>query len=695
MKRRFAVLFGVLGVGATQLTSMAHATTVPFELRYSFPVVSNAIATGPSGDVFALDKASGTVTRLTYAGEPITTFGAGTGSGQGQFTNASGIAVAPDGSSFVADTGNSRVVEFDIDGKFVRSWATSGTLNGVAVGNDRVYVSSTTAVTVYNLSGVAQDFFAVAQPQGVAVDPVDGTVYVSNAGTGRDADSVVEFSPGGLELTPVGGGRLTDPTSVTAFGGVVTVYDAGADRADQFLSDGTFVRSFGPFDNNHSVGELGLATDCSGNLFATITIPSPTDSRYPAIGVLGDPSARLGTCPLPHVSFTAGFGGVGGVAIDRAGNSYVSDNVTNHMMKFDRSGVLRATWAGSGTAPADLNAPKQVAVDPSGNVYVVDSGNSRVVEYGATGRFIRAIGFKQLSSTIGTNANSIAVDASGRIALGDYVPGSGARVLIVSPAGTLLHEVFPTGNAVKLPLGLSVDSAGHFLATIADFDFLHVPSAVVPIDAATGAVGSALTLPNSVVSDTVGIDTVLLGDGRLLTSVAMEPEPGSANYDNYLPTTGLIYLAADGHFLSRTGSDGSAPGEFDKQGIGQLALDCAGDVAAVDGARVQWFGDKRASCRWLPTATTGAASSITRTSAKLAGRVNPSAQATTWYLQWGTSTKYGHVTKKLGLPGDNRALSVSSALSGLTRHTRYHYRIVATNASGTKYGVDRTFTTAS
>jgi hypothetical protein len=38
---------------------------------------------------------------------------------------------------------------------------------------------------------------------------------------------------------------------------------------------------------------------------------------------------------------------------------------------------------------------------------------------------------------------------------------------------------------------------------------------------------------------------------------------------------------------------------------------------------------------------------------------------------------------------------VAANISGLTASTTYHFRIVATNSSGTAYGSDSTFTTLS
>ena len=50
---------------------------------------------------------------------------------------------------------------------------------------------------------------------------------------------------------------------------------------------------------------------------------------------------------------------------------------------------------------------------------------------------------------------------------------------------------------------------------------------------------------------------------------------------------------------------------------------------------------------------------------------------------------YGKIVDATG----NTYQSISANISGLTASTTYHFRIVATNNSGTTYGSDRTFTT--
>jgi hypothetical protein len=94
-----------------------------------------------------------------------------------------------------------------------------------------------------------------------------------------------------------------------------------------------------------------------------------------------------------------------------------------------------------------------------------------------------------------------------------------------------------------------------------------------------------------------------------------------------------------------------------------------------------------------PGATTGSASSITTTGASVSGSVNPNAQATTYQFQFGTSTSYGSSTAVTSAGSGTSATAVSSALTGLKPNTTYHYRIVATNATGTTNGADATFKT--
>jgi hypothetical protein len=95
-----------------------------------------------------------------------------------------------------------------------------------------------------------------------------------------------------------------------------------------------------------------------------------------------------------------------------------------------------------------------------------------------------------------------------------------------------------------------------------------------------------------------------------------------------------------------------------------------------------------------PVAITNPASYIASFSARLNGSVDPHGLTTTVYFQYGTTTSYGLTTAIQSKTG-NTYQNVVANISGLTASTTYHFRIVATNSSGTRYGSDRTFTTLS
>jgi hypothetical protein len=96
----------------------------------------------------------------------------------------------------------------------------------------------------------------------------------------------------------------------------------------------------------------------------------------------------------------------------------------------------------------------------------------------------------------------------------------------------------------------------------------------------------------------------------------------------------------------------------------------------------------------LPSAATGGAKNITQTSALLTGTVNPNSEPTTYSFQYGPTKAYGSQTPQQGPTGATKGnIAVSAELDGLTPASTYHFRVVATNASGTKLGGDKTFKT--
>jgi len=90
--------------------------------------------------------------------------------------------------------------------------------------------------------------------------------------------------------------------------------------------------------------------------------------------------------------------------------------------------------------------------------------------------------------------------------------------------------------------------------------------------------------------------------------------------------------------------------------------------------------------------TTGTVTNKTASSATLNGSLDPHGLATSVSFQYGTTTSYGHTTPTQSQSG-NTYRNIAAAISGLTTHTTYHFRMMATNSGGTRLGSDGIFTT--
>jgi hypothetical protein len=94
-----------------------------------------------------------------------------------------------------------------------------------------------------------------------------------------------------------------------------------------------------------------------------------------------------------------------------------------------------------------------------------------------------------------------------------------------------------------------------------------------------------------------------------------------------------------------------------------------------------------------PAATTGKATRLTFNSAHLNGSVDPNKQQTTYYFQFGTTIAFGSQTPAVAVGNGDKAVHAAADLTGAAPATKYYYRIVAHNGSGTALGKRRSFTT--
>lgn len=92
-----------------------------------------------------------------------------------------------------------------------------------------------------------------------------------------------------------------------------------------------------------------------------------------------------------------------------------------------------------------------------------------------------------------------------------------------------------------------------------------------------------------------------------------------------------------------------------------------------------------------PNAITNGAVAINTSQATINGSVDPNGLATTYHFDFGPTTSYTKTTPVVAAGMGTTLTAVSATLSGLTAGEVIHYRVEATNSTGTTYGGDRSF----
>lgn len=271
-----------------------------------------------------------------------------------------GLAFAPDGTFYAADSRNHRVLHFSPEGELLGEWGSFGdgvnapnpigTFNepwGLAVAPDgTVYVSDTwnhriqrftatgKALGMWGLYGQGETPDAFWGPRGLAVDS-KGRVYVADTGNKR----IVVFDAQGVYVTQFGSagldpGQFDEPVGVAvAPDGTVYVTDTWNQRIQAFVpsQDGMFFVPFLQWDVNAWFGQ------------------------------------SLENKPL--------------IAVSAAGHVFVTDPEGFRILEFDANGQFVRTWGDYGIGASEIGLAGGVAVDADGRVWVADAGNNRIMRF--------------------------------------------------------------------------------------------------------------------------------------------------------------------------------------------------------------------------------------------------------------------------------------------------------------------------
>jgi sugar lactone lactonase YvrE len=413
-----------------------------------------------------------------------------------------GVAVDTGGNLYVADSVNSRVVEYNTP------FAGCGGSFPCVGGSAQLVFGQGGNFATDTCDGGGQGPATLCFPNAVAVDGL-GNVYVAD----QDDNRVLEYN------TPLTSGT-TSPTAHLVFG-----------QGGNFASFNCHLGMTG------LCGPDGLAVDSSGNLYVAdagnnrvIEYNSPLTNSTADL-VLGQSDFASSNCGVTASTLCAPYG----VTLDSSGDLYVADYTNNRVLEykeplstganaitvFGQGGSFSASGCNLGAANpsyASLCNPAGVAVDSANNLYVAEFKNNRLLKYNTplTTDTVADVVLGQLDSLHngdnlidgrGLNVpESVAMDASvtpNRLYVADsgnsrvlgyknvatFVSGGAADLVIGQPdflsGDCNQNNANASSSSLCEPVGVAVDASGNLY--IADYFNSRVLEYSNPFSACSGS----------------------------------------------------------------------------------------------------------------------------------------------------------------------------------------------------------------
>jgi sugar lactone lactonase YvrE len=424
-----------------------------------------------------------------------------------------------------------------------------------------------------------------------------------------------------LVLTACGGGAATPPSPAIVPGGVapsVTLQPADATVSVPVTATFTAAASgvAAPMVQWQQSTDAGLTwTNINGATGPSFTTPATamadSGERFRAVFTNASGSANSNAALLTvtvAAPVAAGLGSPEDVAVDAAGNLYISDNFNDTIVKITPAGVV-STLAGlkgsagsaDGTGSAALfDRPQGIAVDAGGNVYVADSNNftiRKITPAGAVSTLAGTAGVAGSADGTGSAAlfnrpRGVAVDGAGNVYVADT---NSATIRVITPAGVVSTlaglagiggSADGKGSAARfiLPMGLTVDAAGNvYVADSGDVapgvslgNTIRVvtPAGVVSTLAGLSGVFGSADGTGSAASFSSPFDVAVDGAGNVYVC-----DTGNVTIRKVTPAGVVTTLAGLAGSLGSVDGTGSAARFFSPTGIG---IDAAGNVYVAE-----------------------------------------------------------------------------------------------------------------
>lgn len=272
------------------------------------------------------------------------------------------VAFAADGTFYVADSRNHRIVHLNMEGKILQEWGTFADGVSVPIGNG-----------------------TMNEPWGVAVGP-DGSVYVTDTWNHR----IEKFSSSGRFIKAWGiFGQGETPESFYGPRGLavdaegrVYVTDTGNKRIVVFDADGNFITQFGSagFEPGQFDEPVGVAVDRNGTVYVVDTWNQRVQTFIPA-----EVEGTLTFTPDRHWDVFGWFGqsldNKPFIAVNNDLHVFITDPEGYRVIEFDRTGEVVRTWGEYGDGITNFGLASGLAVDVDGHIWVTDGAFNRILRF--------------------------------------------------------------------------------------------------------------------------------------------------------------------------------------------------------------------------------------------------------------------------------------------------------------------------
>jgi sugar lactone lactonase YvrE len=259
-----------------------------------------------------------------------------------------GIAIDEVGKVYVAEFASKRIGTYSSEGALLAQWGSDG-----------------------------QEAWSVTGPGYLAVDSSDH-LFVAEWTTHNVSQSgVQEFTTGGDFVTmfgthgdapPYSPGTFSSPSGIAVgTDGRLYVTDTGIPRTQVFASDHTYLSQWPSQGNTIALDNMGHAFEVEEGGFVR-----KYDLSGAELAHWGGYGSGPGQFNMPQ-----------GVAVDVAGNVYVTDTYNHRVQVFTNDGTFLTQWGSYGSAPGEFYRPMGIAMGPDGNVYVADTWNGRIQVFGS------------------------------------------------------------------------------------------------------------------------------------------------------------------------------------------------------------------------------------------------------------------------------------------------------------------------